>query len=228
MKKLTGLLLMLILCYSTFAQNDSLNIPKKDSLKKQAIDIYHGINTGTSINTYLYYYENGDGTSANRLPALPMLGYFLDIHMRGRTWLFMQFNASWFKDQYSSTFSGNTYTYKSNHFDLNVPIRFGFRLGKEDAKFSLYPTAGFGVYIPLVYFESTEKNGVNVYKSRAVWLNSDDGVPFYPLLNIGFEAKWRFCRRHNLAFGFNSNYIFAENSFYLKFGWNKYKKEKAN
>lgn len=187
-------------------------------LNAQAPDIVHGINAGVSSNNYLYY----DAWNDNKMPIAPLLGYYLDVHMRGRTWLFMQFNFAWQKIKYNNS-SNQSYAVQ-NSLDLSIPIRFAFRLGKEDAKFTFYPTAGFGVYVPVYY---KYRSGSSSNYAYGTWFESvEDDFPFYPLLNIGFEAKWRYSNKHNVAIGFNSNYLVAENTFYLKFGWNKYKKEK--
>lgn len=196
--------------------------------KAQAPDIVHGINAGVSSNNYLYYYN----WEENKLPIAPSLGYYLDIHMHGRTWLFMQFNfqyqhTKYTDNYYSPTNTPATYTSVSNYLDLYIPIRFAFRLGKEDTKFTFYPTAGFGLYVPVMAAYNSRYSNTQQYNEKnTYWFSSDDGVPFYPLMNIGFEAKWKFSQRNNLAIGFNSDYLIANNIIYLKFGWNKYKKDK--
>lgn len=228
MKKLIVCLLAI-----TCAVNAKAQTPEPAKKTAEPVDIMHGINAGVASNTYLYEYYNYDnyGGNGSALPIAPALGYYLDIHMRGRTWLFTQFNLEWQNTKGTSqSYNPNnpyTTTRVSNYVDLYIPIRFAFRLGKEDAKFTFFPTAGFGLYMPVFYSYKSRYTGAQNYTYKdAAWFSSDDGVPFYPLLNIGFEAKWKFSQKHNLAIGFNSDYLVAHNTIYLKFGWNKYKKEK--
>ncbi len=184
----------------------------------QTPNIMHGINAGIASNTYLYDYYS----AKQKLPIAPALGYYLDVNLRGRTWLFTQFNLEWQRTTYTGMLP--YYTVKENFVDLNIPVRFGFRLGKKDAKFTFFPTVGTGFYVPIfntyktVYPNNSSKNNSDSY-----WF--DDYVPVYPLLNVGFEAKWNFSPKYNLALGFNSDYITAHNTVYLKFGWNRYTKE---
>jgi hypothetical protein len=105
--------------------------------------------------------------------------------------------------------------------DLNIPVRFAFRLGKEDAKFTYYPSVGFGLYCPGYYSINYKTN--TMFNDRA-YFGYDD--PIYPMFNLGFETKYRINERNNIAIGINSNYMLYGlfTSAYLKFGWNKYKK----
>lgn len=196
--------------------------------KAQTPDIYHGVNAAVNNNLYLYDYYYGNG---NNITISPSAGYFLDVHMRGRTWLFMQFNAVWTHKKETNTYTywnppyeQITYTDTDNFLDINIPIRFAFRLGKEDGKFTFFPTAGFGVYLPMLY--ASKRVSSKYGTSSDVEYAGEYDVPFYPLLNIGFEAKWRINEKHNMGFGFNSDYLLAQNSIYVKFGWNKYPKAK--
>jgi hypothetical protein len=175
----------------------------------QTPDVYHGINAGASRN--MDFYDS----------SAPSVGYFLDMHLRGRTWLFTQFNLErYYLSNDISYWGTNEYSYSI--YDLYVPVRFAFRLGKEDAKFTFYPTVGFGLYIPLVYYYK-ETNG-NVTEKELTYGGEDQYV--YPLFNMGFEAKWHYSQKHNLGIGFNTNYqgYGLHTNVYLKFGWNKYNK----
>lgn len=185
---------------------------KKDSLKN--ISLIHGIGAGLGHNPYLYTVKPG-----------PSIGYFVDINLRGRTWLFIGFNFEYYRVRYrgtSTSFFGQPYTYKTNHsnLDLSIPVKFAFRTGKEGKAFNFYPTVGMGIYLPLLYRSSYFRD--DVLSLRVAGYN-DLNSPLYPLLNIGFECRWQLKGRHNIGFGLNSSFLFY-NTFHLKFGWNKYKK----
>lgn len=173
----------------------------------QAPTVYHGINASGCSSSELY--DNG---------ISPGLGYYLDIHLKGRTWVFMQFDVLRHRYKYSvNKLNEHTLTI----IDLNIPVRFAFRLGKEDAKFTYYPTVGFGLYCPGYY---SIKYKINTMNNDRGYIGYDE--PIYPMFNIGFETKYRLNERKNIAIGINSNYMLYGlfTSAYLKFGWNKYKK----
>lgn len=185
---------------------------KKDSIK--IISLIHGISAGIGYNPILYTERPG-----------PTLGYFVDIFLRGRTWLCIGFNFEYYRVRYAGVnndFFGQPYTYKTNHshIDLSIPIQFAFRIGGENKRFNFYPTAGLGLYLPLYSRSSYYRN--NALTLRTSGYNDLNG-PLLPMVNIGFECRWKLSTQYNLSIGINSNYLFY-NTFHLKFGWNKYKK----
>ena len=208
-----------LLLYLLFATSFSLTCDaqtpdstKKESIKK--ISLIHGISAGVGDNLILYTERPG-----------PTLGYFVDIFLRGRTWLCIGFNFEYYRVRYrgiNNDFWGQPYTYKTNHsnLDFTIPIRFAFRTGKENSRFNFYPTAGLGLYLPFLYRSSYYKN--NQLSSR-YWGYDDLNGPLLPMVNIGFECRWKLSAQYNLSIGINSNYLLY-NTFHLKFGWNKYKK----
>lgn len=196
---------------------------KKDTLTGNIPRIYHGVSAGYANNQFYYDYHSA-----------PSVGYFLDLKLDGRAWLFFQFNVNAFRDYYSNDYysvitgvSGLWET-KSRYFDLEIPIRFALQVGKKDARFRFFPTAGVGLYIPVYYYSKNTING----NRNGVDKGYPDDIALFTGLNTGFEAKWVYSHRHHVGIGFNysimglaynRNHAFYSN-FYLKFGWNKYKK----
>lgn len=223
MKKTLFVLYILLLPLTTNAQTDST---ANDSLSKKGLPFYHGINAGVSADHFLHRYFVFDPTV-----YAPTVGYYLDIKLKGRGWLFMQFNLNTFyqygKSETITPLGLSNRGYKNYYFDLDVPFRFALRTGKENAAFSFYPTIGLGLYFPLYFYEINYAND----EREGVDKGYPEDSPVYPYINAGFEMKWKYSNKHHVAAGLNLCYIpTAENNIpnygtlYLKFGWNKYKK----
>jgi len=201
---------------------------KKDTLIGKIPHIYHGINVGASADHFLHRYFVFDPTA-----YAPTLGYYLDLNLKGRGWLLMQFNLNTFYQHDEETHTNPTlgthkHGEKNFYFDLDIPFRFALRTGKENASFSIYPTIGLGLYFPLYYYEINYVDG----ERQGVDKGYPDDFPFYPYINAGFELKWKYSKKHHIAAGLNlcymlftgDNVIPSYGTAYLKFGWNKYKK----
>lgn len=222
-------LLFLTLLFSAGLNAQTPGTTAADSTAKPALrKLYHGINAGASIDRFLHRYYMFD-----RNRYAPTLGYYLDIHLNGRAWLFMQFNLNMFyiktTSSYYTPLTGHgIYSGKKFYFDLDVPVRIAIRLGKKDAKFLCYPTAGLGLYIPLYYYEVNYINN----KRDGVDKGYPEDFPFYPYVNAGFEMKWKYSPKHHIGLGFTVSYVPttpmpSSATAYLKFGWNKYRKVRA-
>lgn len=223
-----GLALACLSLFATFylaAQQPDTT--RTDTLHTKIPLVYHGINAGVSADHFLHRYFVFDPTV-----YAPTLGYYLDINLKGRGWLFMQFNLNTYYQQsehlHTTPQETEKHGEKNFYFDLDIPFRFALRTGKENASFSIYPTIGLGLYFPLYYYEINYVDG----ERQGVDKGYPDDWPFYPYINAGVELKWKFNKKHHVGAGINvcymlltgDNVIPSYGTAYLKFGWNKYKK----
>jgi len=185
----------LITCLLVFVFVAQLNAQTPESTKKvfEPMDIYHGVTTGITANN--------PGSHA---------GYYLDLHMRKRLWLFTKYNIHY-------------YTYGIIADDrtaiaLAPSVCFAFRLNGEDKRWNYFPYLGTAINL------ATYSRGNWLYQNNSH--SSSFDINLVPTLMAGFEAKCRLKDKYNLGLGVEVDSYNGDVRGFVKFGWNRQYKNK--
>lgn len=232
MNRFTACLLLIVCWLGTQAQTvDSINAKAE---KPFVFHHFSGINITYAANQYVY---GKDATGFG-------IGYFKDRKIGERTFVMAQFNlvvnrALYYGQYYQWNSVYATYKDVDTGYDLDIPVRFSVRVGKEDADYTLFPTLGFGFYLPMYYTSKRYVNGALTERYNGLAL---EDLPFFFSGNVGLELKVKIGRKQHIGIGYtyslmgllgeDFNDIPDYHSAYLKFGWSrpkhkaKHKKDK--